>query len=104
MLSLWLLVLFTGYQASVMSFTHIHIINGVTIAHSHPFAGQHQHSAGQYIQLAHLSHFLSLGADFVEVHRPRCPLFCILEVIPAVPLHDGSCFAIPSLRAPPALA
>jgi len=32
-----LLFLFMGYYSSITFFTHSHIINGVTIVHSHPF-------------------------------------------------------------------
>jgi len=32
-----LLFLFLGYYSSITFFTHSHIINGVTIVHSHPF-------------------------------------------------------------------
>jgi len=36
-LSVILLMLFLGYYSSITFFTHSHIINGVTIVHSHPF-------------------------------------------------------------------
>ena len=32
-----LLILFLGYQLSVSAFTHLHIIDGVSVVHSHPF-------------------------------------------------------------------
>ena len=32
-----LLILFLGYYGSITLFSHSHIVNGVTIVHSHPF-------------------------------------------------------------------
>ena len=49
-------ILFIGYLACIISFTHVHIVNGVTIVHSHPYNKQtnppsdHQHT-GQQLQL-----------------------------------------------------
>ena len=99
--ALWLLVLFVGYQWAVLGFTHTHIINGVTIVHSHPFTGTHDHQAGSYIQLAQLSHFLTTEVCEVTVQRPQLPLLASLEVLPAVPMHSGIHLTIPLLRAPP---
>lgn len=101
--ALWLLVLFVGYQWAVLGFTHTHIINGVTIVHSHPFAGAHGHQAGSYIQLAQLSHFLSTAVHEEVVLRPQLPLLSTLEVLPVVPVHSGSQLTLPLLRAPPQL-
>jgi len=60
-------VIFITYFASITFFTHTHIVNGVTIVHSHPFqkndAGSpaHEHT-GAEIQLIHiLSSFFSTG-------------------------------------------
>ena len=99
--ALWLLVLFVGYQWAVLGFTHTHIINGVTIVHSHPFTSTHDHQAGNYLQLAQLSHFLTTEVNEVMVQRPQLPLLTTLEVLPAVPMHSGIHLNNPLLRAPP---
>lgn len=61
-------IIFIGYACSITFFTHTHIINGVTIVHSHPYATDdngnpsHQHT-GAEIQLIHsLSTFYVAGA------------------------------------------
>ena len=60
----WILpVIFILYLGEIVSFTHVHIVNGVTIVHSHPSQdqyGQHKHSL-QELQLFH-----SLSTIIVE--------------------------------------
>jgi len=60
-------VIFIAYACSVTFFTHTHIVNGVTIVHSHPFLTDengnpdHDHTPAE-IQLIHtLSTFFSTG-------------------------------------------
>jgi len=62
----FLLILFLGYYASISSFTHTHIVNGVAIVHSHPYNPfskdkpvNHQHSANEFVLIHLLSHFLT---------------------------------------------
>ena len=56
----WFLpVLFISYMAGITLFTHSHVVNGVTIVHSHPFeraadGTYHHHSSLSEIQLFHL--------------------------------------------------
>lgn len=99
-----LLMLFLSYQASVVSFTHVHIINGVTIAHSHPFTSEHQHSGSQYFQLELLSHFLSPEMEVPVVGSPDYRWVLTVEVIPEYATYSDAYFNILSLRAPPCLA
>ena len=52
-------ILFISYLASITFFTHVHVDNGVTIVHSHPFKKTadgicHHHSSLSEIQLFHL--------------------------------------------------
>lgn len=63
----FLLILFVGYCASITLFTHTHIVNGVTIVHSHPYNPfsnnkpvNHQHSEQEFILIHLLSHFLAI--------------------------------------------
>lgn len=99
-----LLMLFVSYQASVVSFTHVHIINGVTIVHSHPFTSEHQHSGSQCFQLELLSHFLSLELEMTIAEAPDYRWVLIIEGVPENETYSGEYFNIPSLRAPPYLA
>jgi hypothetical protein len=75
----FLLILFLEYYASITSFTHTHIVNGVAIVHSHPYNPfskdkpvNHQHSANGYVLIQLLSHFLttvSFLAFTIEVYK-----------------------------------
>lgn len=56
-LKLFLPMLFLAYIGSISLFPHTHIINGTTIVHSHPFAGEHSHQAGEAECILHLSVF-----------------------------------------------
>jgi len=64
-ISYFLLMLFLWYYGSITLFNHTHVVNGVSIAHSHPFSSQngetpvkHHHTANEYILIQSLSHFL----------------------------------------------
>jgi len=68
-LTLLLLVLFLGYYGGITLFPHTHIVNGITIVHSHPFnSGNGNNSSnlphsGKELQLIHhLSEFFSTVA------------------------------------------
>ena len=101
-------ILFISYMGSVISFTHVHIVDGVTIVHSHPHKTDDQQSAGhthtlaQFQLLHQLYTILSLGKLLLAtgltafwflcrrlLSRPSCP-------IPQLPARG-----VPSLRAPP---
>ena len=75
----FLLILFLGYYASITSFTHTHILNGVAIVHSHPYNPfskdkpvNHQHSANGFVLIHLLSHFFTTVlflAFSIEVYK-----------------------------------
>lgn len=63
-------------------FTHVHIINGVMIVHSHPSSGDHHtHTAGQVITIAHIGSYQTIepevGASYVTV---ECPVLYVLRL------------------------
>lgn len=100
---LFLLSLFMTYQACIIMFAHVHIVNGVMLVHSHPFSQQHNHSDGQTLVLHHLSTYHSLEAS--PSFALSVPAFFLIAVFfiaacqrvvlrPAVGLY---------LRAPPVL-
>ena len=62
-----LLILFLGYYVSVTFFPHTHVIDGVTIVHSHlynPLSNQNsadqQHSENEIVLSYQLAHFLTI--------------------------------------------
>jgi len=64
-----LLILFCWYFASTNLRGHVHIINGTTIAHSHPGAYDgHSHSDSQFATIDILTHF--------QTEQPDVPLCC----------------------------
>jgi len=75
----FLLILFLGYYGNITLFTHIHILNGVTIVHSHPFNSgteknpiKHQHTENGFLLIQFLSHFLTTVLFFafsIEVYK-----------------------------------
>jgi len=108
-LSVLLLILFLGYYSSITFFTHSHIINGVTIVHSHPFnsdkggdssGSPHSGKELQIIQL--LSDFFTTA---VSLSFAVILLRSLLYKIPIKSTEDGfigSCgYCTYSLRAPP---
>jgi len=109
LLSVLLLILFLGYYSSITFFTHIHIINGVTIVHSHPFNSDkggessnspHSNKELQIIQL--LSDFFTTA---VSLSFTVILFRSLLYKIPIKSTEDGfigSCgYCTYSLRAPP---
>jgi len=65
-LGYFLLILFCGYFASITFFPHTHIVDGVTIVHSHPFKSHsgnvpvnHNHSKDGFVLIHFISHFIT---------------------------------------------
>lgn len=101
-LALLLLSLFAAYQVSITMFTHMHIIDGVKIVHSHPFTNGHQHSQSDYQLIAQLSFFNTL-----EAHSFFADFELKLSITSLHQLHVNeqlaNCSTLhPTLRAPPA--
>ena len=104
----WILpVIFILYLGEIVSFTHVHIVNGVTIVHSHPSQDQdvqHKHSL-QELQLFH-----SLSTIVVE--DGAVAVLSLFDFIPSFLQEIETqvsgflrkiCFVSYHLRAPPAL-
>ncbi len=67
-----LLILFLGYWGSITLFPHAHILDGVTIVHSHPYnpfskenPSGHHHSKAEFVLISQLSHFLTTALSIV---------------------------------------
>ena len=99
---LLLLALFLTYQVSITLFTHVHIVNGVMIVHSHPSSEKHHtHTTGQVILIAHLSTIQTLepgGQTEMTVFRP---LLYVLEYKINTFRAKALCAQCIHLRAPP---
>ena len=65
--------LFIAYLGCIIAFTHVHIVNGVTIVHSHPFhktddgRPDHEHGYAEFQLLHQLSVLQITGAAFVAI-------------------------------------
>ena len=98
----WFLpVLFISYMAL---FNHSHVVNGVTIVHSHPFkkGSEHSHTTVEF-QLIHLlNHVLVTDSGLIPTFAVAAlSLLCILFIRPQVEPYHRSCPGVISLRAPP---
>ncbi|WP_287816811.1 hypothetical protein [Bacteroides sp.] len=101
----WFLpVLFISCMAGITLFTHSHVVNGVTIVHSHPFkkGSEHSHTTVEF-QLIHLlSHVLVTDSGLIPTFSVAAlSLLCILFVRPQIEQFHRSCPGVISLRAPP---
>jgi len=83
-----LLILFTGYFISVTFFYHTHLVDGVTIVHSHPYKNHsgdipvnHNHSEKGFLLIQFISNFIAiviLTYSGVTIFR-NIVNFCILN-------------------------
>lgn len=73
-------ILFVSYLVSFTFFAHVHVVNGVTIVHSHPFkkGAAHKHSTVELLLIHFLSHLTADGAAVVFCSFPFLFLsYCI---------------------------
>ncbi len=107
-LNILLTILFITYLGCLIAFTHVHIINGVTIVHSHPYSQnsdgspQKEHTYAEFQLLHQLSTIqITEGAFTVAFVVAASGLFLrlILTYIPVV--FQWFTRGILSLRAPP---
>ena len=108
----WLLpVLFIAYYSSISFFTHVHIEDGTTIVHAHPFKKSsdgtcHHHSSLSEIQLVHLLttvHVEDGAVHPLQLQFYALPVYEIMEY-PVYPDHLVPVLGDLQLRAPPVLA
>ncbi|MBR5298170.1 MAG: hypothetical protein IKU29_09955 [Parabacteroides sp.] len=108
----WLLpVLFILYYSSIAIFAHIHVENGVTIVHSHPFkkasdGSLHQHASLSEIQLYHILSSVNVldgAVHSLQLHFYALAYFNITENS-VYPTFLTPILGNLSLRAPPFLS
>lgn len=77
-------MLFIAYMGGISFFTHTHIINGVTIVHSHPYKSDsnHEHNTAEFELIAHLN----------AVHLPASLGLLFLFTAFLIPLRSLSVF------------
>lgn len=106
---LFLLALFLSYYGSITFFSHYHVVNGVTIVHSHFFCGNsdsdggtdHTHTAKELTLIAHLGNFItrvSVALAIVTLHLVHKVHHYISK---QVQKPDKQTFTLSLLRAPP---
>ncbi len=101
-ISICLLVLYLVFQAGISVFTHVHILNGEKLVHSHPYSNaNHTHTSDQAIAIARLSSAQTLKAEtavFREVHLPMLYALTFNTDSFSTKVPHAHCV---SLRAPP---
>ena len=101
----WFLpVLFISYMAGITLFTHSHLVNGVTIVHSHPFkkGTEHNHTTVEFQLLHLLNQVLVTDSGLLPIFVVSVlSLLCILLIRPQGACYCRSCPGVVSLRAPP---
>ena len=97
-----LLALFCCYFSGISLFSHVHIVHGGTVVHSHLGGNSdHNHSEGQYAVIDMLSLFQSEAAG--ELVSISSPLFYTSEICIDYSARDilKGAYSAQSLRGPP---
>lgn len=100
-------ILFMLYLGGIISFTHVHIINGVTIVHSHPYKNnpngpKHEHT-GSELQLLHQISTIQLAGSclFDYMIKEYIVYESDLTSQPVFHTHTSQLNQAAQLRAPP---
>ncbi|MGM9704830.1 MAG: hypothetical protein ACI3YB_02410 [Prevotella sp.] len=100
--SLMLLTLFLVFKTGITMFTHIHIVDGVVVVHSHPYSDEHHtHSVEQIISIAQIATVQAMEpVNVCDIAVKWHTAHHYEYHVPAIHAQTLSvCF--PSLRAPP---
>ena len=105
MIKAWvMLLLFVTYQVGITSFVHVHIVNGVTVVHSHLMGdSEHDHTEKQVTSIVCCCHYFC--ADVPEAVAIAAPYVERLQVDYAEALVGVVASDVPTfcLRGPPAV-
>ena len=107
--TLMLLILFLGYYGSITLFPHSHIVNGITIVHSHPYkqgngsnSSNLPHTGKELLIIQVLSEFISTAVILaVTVFILRCLARDLSVRFTTVGYAEAGGNGNNSLRAPP---
>lgn len=103
----FLLALFLSYYANITFFQHGHVVNGVTIVHSHIHQKDHQklpsggHTVAELSLIYTNSLFQTLAADLPHFDTSLFALFCLLQPVPPTEGIQAGSRHLFNLRAPP---
>ena len=109
----WFLpVLFISYMAGITLFTHSHVVNGVTIVHSHFFCGHtdtdgkadHAHSPKELTLITYLTTFVTLISAALAVQISFSVTRKHYHIRNQADEPDKQFFTLSQLRAPPTFA
>lgn len=106
MMRYFLPILFVSYLAGITFFTHMHVVNGVTIVHSHPFkkGAEHNHSTVELLLIHFLSHLTADGTSALLTLSLFIPFLLCLFLRCAQRIHCNSPYhGVTALRAPPVI-
>lgn len=103
----FLLILFLHYTAGISLFTHYHVVNGISIAHSHPYnkAVKHTHTAVEFELIQMLNHFVSTDYSLPVFVLTFLAAFTIIRSSKRVTgIFSKPYYGLVGLRAPPVAA
>jgi hypothetical protein len=100
----FLLVLFLAFFGSTNFFNHIHVVDGVTIVHSHPGLPSHRHTQNGFHVIHLLTNFIAAGITllFAGIILLR-PAELIRNVLTSPGIKLPNLFGGNPLRGPPAI-
>ena len=101
--ALLMLLIFSCYYSGISLFSHVHIVNGASVIHSHWDGGSaHEHSDNQYAVIDLLSNFQSEGAvAFNSVATPLPVQLSDSFANYTAPLYKDAALSLSTLRGPP---
>lgn len=101
--ALLMLLIFSCYYSGISLFSHVHIVNGASVVHSHwDGTSEHNHSDSQFAVIDLLSNFQSEGAvTFNAVAAPFAIQLPETFLNYAAPLHEDAAISLCTLRGPP---
>lgn len=100
-LPLLLLTLFTVYQVSIATMTHVHYVNGVMIRHSHPLNGEHNHTKSELLVIGYTAVDTTLPSFAPISFTPVRPVFYTPYAEQRSVFYTACHLVVLSLRAPP---
>ena len=79
-------VLFISYMAGITLFTHSHVVNGVTIVHSHPFkkGSEHSHTTVEFQLIHFLNHVLVTDNGLTPLFVLSCLFYVFFSPLRSV--------------------
>ena len=97
------LLIFSCYYSGISLFSHVHIVNGASVVHSHwDGTSEHNHSDSQFAVIDLLSNFQSEGAvTFNSVATPLPVQLSDSFANYSAPFYQDAALSLSTLRGPP---